>query len=84
MTITAKASITANILIVLDEDEARSLMDLAAFNGSSIVKALEPVSPAWVRDYGQGFAKLMDRIRATMPQELDRINNARRAFRGEV
>ncbi len=80
MTIIAQCKIEATITIALTEREARSLFDLAAFNPESIVNAINPVSPTWVRDFGPGFATLLERVRKDMGPELDRIKAAKVAF----
>ncbi len=80
MTIIARCAIEATVTIGLTETEARAIYDLAAFNPESIVNAINPVSPTWVRDYGPGFATLLERVRKDMGPELDRIKAAKAAF----
>ncbi len=81
MTIIAQCKIAATVTIALTEAEARALHDLAAFDPKSVIASIgNGCSPAWARDYGPGFAAFLERVRADMGPELDRIAAAKNAF----
>ena len=80
---TARATMVTSVEIELTEAEARALNDLSAFASKEIVAKLGEVSPAWARDFGPGFASLLDRARQNLSPELDRLKAARAALRRE-
>lgn len=77
----ARSTLHAFVDISLSEEEARAIYDLGAFGAGKIVAQLAELSPAWGRDFGPGFQKLMERVRQDMGAEIERIDLAKAAFR---
>jgi len=80
--IKAKAQIEAKVILVLSEDEARALYNITIYGVKPFTSWFyKNLGKHYLQPFHEGVVSLFDTVFKEMPKELNRIDEARKAFK---
>lgn len=83
--IIAKSSMIFGITLDLTEAEARALADVTAYQAELVVTAIQKATGArCIKEQEKVLCSMIERIRAKLPGELDRMDKVRKLWNGEA
>jgi hypothetical protein len=69
-----------NLHMEINEAEATALHELSRFNKDEVLKVLETLSPAYVKDHGPALKSLLNDASGCIHPYLNKLKDAREAF----
>ena len=80
-----RAQIELQIVMVINEEEARALDALAGYGTEKFLDAFyEKMGTAYMKPHAKGLSSLFEAVRMRLPHVLERKSQADKVFAGEM